>query len=574
MPSILPRRLDAFAACWLSLLLFAGCSDNSDETQPTPSPDNQRPAARSVSAAETEQATDLVKQAVEKAKSYDYADAIALYKQALEVDPNNDEAWRGSRLKPISKALAREAGRKAAAGGNHRFVGDVAKAFNEYRNAAKLDPNVESYQLQYAAAATALLRFEETQIIIDGMLARNPTKVPAILTGAEACYFSNDWEGCLKYLEDMTLIKDAAAKNGKLRDHLPNLLYMRAVAAHKAERLSTAIDSLRESLALQPNNLERQHYLGGVYLEEGHFDEAIGRFKSVLEKVPNHPNATVNVARALEKSGDIDAAIGWYEKAVKGSHRDWDMRISLARCYEKKGGKQSLLRADSNLQEAIQLNPRAHDAYFTLDRIHRKLGNKGVAARYKKIYDGIKEVINEQEDRLRLFATRVRKDPKDIEARLEMLEIHKEYHHNKDVKEIAMEILNVDPKQADALYYMAEATRVDGDFKSSYFQALKLMEAHPNDSRGFHMAAWALKDLGDDNGAFVLAKRGFEMDASNFGALEVMLHMMNKKGGYQAEITKYLPLYTELKKREQEKIAAIDAREKALEVRLLGALRQ
>lgn len=81
-------------------------------------------------------------------------------------------------------------------------------------------------------------------------------------------------------------------------------------------RYDIAIDQLDAVLELSPKNYDAYWDLGRVYFELGVWDMAISNYEKVLEFVDNNPLIYYNVALAYEANDEIDKAISNHLKAI------------------------------------------------------------------------------------------------------------------------------------------------------------------------------------------------------------------------------------------------------------------
>ncbi|MDP7112817.1 MAG: tetratricopeptide repeat protein, partial [Myxococcota bacterium] len=60
--------------------------------------------------------------------------------------------------------------------------------------------------------------------------------------------------------------------------------------------------------ALEPTNLDHQTFLGQVLIDQGHLDLAVSTLRNAQAADPAHEGATVGLAMALERTGELDRA--------------------------------------------------------------------------------------------------------------------------------------------------------------------------------------------------------------------------------------------------------------------------
>jgi tetratricopeptide (TPR) repeat protein len=540
-----------------------GCGENGDS--------QSRSSAPEVSEADRLEAARLVERADELFELFEHRAALPLIRQARELNPGHPRARRLADAEFPSPAEAKDARKTWQAGVNLMVAGDPVAAYRRFADATAADPAFDQARLDYARAALTIRRFTEAMTVFDEILAERPALPRAVFAGAEAAYRYGDDERCLAYLEALPVIEARADLEPELVTELPEIRYLQGLVAHRAKKPVVALNALERGLTLAPDNLKIRHLRGGIMLEEGRFGEAAEALKEVLERKPDHADAKINLARALDRDGKKEEAIGWYRSALGQRKRDWELMISLARCQEELGDRKNLLRAVGWLDQALEVNPQAHEAYFSLGNIHRRLGNTGLSARFLRTYQKIKSVVTEQQEQLRKIEKRLDANPRDLDARIEALRIHEEFHHVEDVLAQAKEILRIDPKHAEGLRYAAFAYRLMNKPSESYYEALKLIDAHPEDARGWALAAWNLREREQWEACRQHAKRAFDIDPTHFNALETYLAACQALGQTD-EIKRLWPLYTKMRQREAARIEEIKRKDAARQEALLRSL--
>tara|TARA_R110000850_G_scaffold30303_8_gene83562 strand:+ start:356 stop:1765 length:1410 start_codon:yes stop_codon:yes gene_type:complete len=134
------------------------------------------------------------------------------------------------------------------------------------------------------------------------------------------------------------------------------------------------IQSLKQALAVSPDNLPLLLMLGGAYLEEFQLEEARAAYDGVLRVEPGNPVARTQIAQLLELEGRSSEAILRLEQ-VCGEHPTfgpaWLKRAKLA-LSENSGGE-----ARGFYEKAISLDPALNDDEL-LKRIRQAGGRRKV----------------------------------------------------------------------------------------------------------------------------------------------------------------------------------------------------
>lgn len=162
-----------------------------------------------------------------------------------------------------------------------------------------------------------------------------------------------------------------------------------------------AIESIRQGLAIEPNNDELHTLLTNALVSSGRFDEAEQTFKSGLEKDPQNKYYRYNYGalllnkemfteaiEQLQKAVDLDPK---YEPAVYNlatAHINWGVKIRKEAGEDQAKiaqAKDLFLKAVPLVQRVIELKPDNADMYEVLGRLQTNLGmSKEAEASFKK----------------------------------------------------------------------------------------------------------------------------------------------------------------------------------------------
>ncbi|MEZ6196422.1 MAG: tetratricopeptide repeat protein [Planctomycetota bacterium] len=520
---------------------------------------------------ERAEAARLVQEADGLVTSLRNEEALALYRRAADLDPDNPRARRKAALAAVSPEQARRARNRHQAGVNLMVAADAAGAYRDFREASFLDPMYEEARLSRARAAVLVRRYAEALDLFREILAEEPSNARAIFGAAEAAYRDGDDVACLAFLERLPDIEEQALTDEAVRAMFPEACYLGGVAAHRATKPTVALEFLARGLAADPANVKIRHLYGGVLMQEGRFEDAIRELTAVLAASPDYGDAKINLARSHERAGHREESIRWYLAALEQRPQDVEVMISLARVYEGLGGRERFLQAISWLDRAVAINPLAHEAYFTLSNVHRRLGNGGLADEYHEVYGRILDVVKQRQESLREIGRRREADPRDPAPLIELIRINQDMRQPEEMIDAARDLLRLEPENAEGLHAMSFALRLTGRIQDSYHEALKLIDFHPDDHRGWSLAAHALRDFRRWPECHEMATRAFDLDATDFAALEHLLESARQLGR-QEEIGRLLPLYQRLLTRERERLDALRREDEAENKRLLGAL--
>jgi Flp pilus assembly protein TadD len=119
-------------------------------------------------------------------------------------------------------------------------------------------------------------------------------------------------------------------------------------------RLNQAIESLREALAIAPENWPTLWALGKIYQRLGRADQALESLRAAFELNPTHPDVAREAGLAALAAGDGRAAIRYCTAARSTSPDDAGLVSNLALAYLISG---EIERASATAHEAIERDP-------------------------------------------------------------------------------------------------------------------------------------------------------------------------------------------------------------------------
>lgn len=558
---------------FLLATLATACGDRAENVveKGSPSVREENVAPQAASSTDSAALAALLEEARELQQRQEYAAARRRYEEALEMSPGHPTALIGARLADVSREDAAASVQRVSHGVNLAYVQDFLGARTAFLEAVELDPNSLDARFQLANVDINVRRYHEAMEHYDVLLELAPDEPKYRLNGAVASHMAGDYQRCLAYLRDLEGFEDEARNDPKLDSLIPQIWFLRGVAADETHRTPEAIDALTRAARLDPKNVEVHRYLATVFLAEAKYDLAIRELKRVLELQPKSTEALHNLGVAYEKKGEEAEAVEWFKRALAGDQTQFQTAIRIARCYEALGGRDNEMKGLSYLDLALRQNQLSHEALHTMQSLYRKLGNTELSEHYQQRYKRVREYGRGQEDRLRVLSKRILKDPQDEEAHLEGIDILASQYHWEDALLNTRRLLNVNPKSIGGLWHMARLLNVRRNVRGTLYESLKLIDAAPNDSRGYTMAAISLYTLERTAEALPLARKAFALNSGDFGAVQILIEVLKKLGGpHLAEAERIRPLFERLAAQEEQKIREMQAEEEARRRDLLG----
>ena len=190
------------------------------------------------------------------------AQAMRLYKQAIEVDPMYDEAYFG-----LGVLLARR--------------GRPGDALEAYRQAIRLHPRNASVRSNLGNTLVKLGRFDEAVAEYEEALRIAPRHVNARYNLGSTWLHIGRFADAIRAFREVLRIQP---------DHLPARCNL-GVALADSRRLDEAIQVYREVLAIDPRHANTYVNLGIAFLLQGKHKEGRAALHRALEIEPNHATA-------------------------------------------------------------------------------------------------------------------------------------------------------------------------------------------------------------------------------------------------------------------------------------------
>jgi Flp pilus assembly protein TadD len=151
--------------------------------------------------------------------------------------------------------------------------------------------------------------------------------------------------------------KDVEAAAGTLLSQDPNdVMVLNGLAMHhfRKGRLGLTKLLLKQAYDLQPNSSSIQSNLGLVFLEDGEPIKAIAAFKESLMLEPGNVEAAANLGGVYSRFQDCEKALPHLEQAYGANYRPIDVLNNYAMCL----GVFNRAEAENVFRQALVLEPR------------------------------------------------------------------------------------------------------------------------------------------------------------------------------------------------------------------------
>ena len=231
---------------------------------------------------------EILNSAVALHRSGRGAEAEALYRQVLELEPGNADALH------LSGVIAHQAGRHADA------IVFIAKAI-------KKAPRNPSFHLNLANACHALGHLDKAAVAVKVAVKLDPGWAEAHNSLGVICAGQERIPKAIRHFNKAIALKPDYA------DAHNNL----GIALAKLGKLEEALEAYQKALAIEPENVEVLNAMGTALRDLGRREDAISHYDRALALHPGHPEALNNLGVALNDLGRAGEAIEAYQKAIE-----------------------------------------------------------------------------------------------------------------------------------------------------------------------------------------------------------------------------------------------------------------
>ncbi len=262
----------------------------------------------------------------------EYEQAIASYDKALEIKPDDHDAWnyRGVALDDL---------------------GRFAEAIASYDKALEIKPDDHEAWYNRGFALDDLGRFAEAIASYDKALEIKPDDHEA-------------WYGRGFALGNLGRFAEAIASFDRALEIKPDYHEAwnnRGIALGNLGRFEEEIASFDKALEFKPDDHQAWYNRGFALDDLGRFEEAIASYDRALEIKPDLHEAWYNRGVALGNLGRFEEEIASYDRALEikpDKHEAWDNRGYVLSCMGRY--KDALESCD----RAIKINPNHANAYY------------------------------------------------------------------------------------------------------------------------------------------------------------------------------------------------------------------
>ncbi len=252
--------------------------------------------------------------------------------------------------------------------GIYRQMGELDKAFEEYRRAAELEPQDEHIRLGIAAVHVARQQYGEAeQQIAEALKIESECAQAYSLHGQIAQYRGMEQEALTFYLKAIEMDPGSVGAGAYNQIGFLHLYAGRRDEAREAFRSALAIDAL---------DATAHDGLANILKLEGKVAQAMAELELALRFDPNQPRALSTLASLISQRGDQEKSLKLCQRAVEVAPRFAPALNNLGLIYRRRN---NLQLAEKYYLEAIKIEPRLDAAHVNLAQLYTRQGKRDKA---------------------------------------------------------------------------------------------------------------------------------------------------------------------------------------------------
>lgn len=466
-------------------------------------------------------------------------------------------------VRPEDRAQAR---RLVAAGNEHFLGARELDAHRAYAEAARLDPDDREAVERAAETARLVRRFDVAKGYLDALVARFPDEPKTYVQAAFNAYDAGDFAACLDYLGRADRVLD---KDPEVRDD-PELWFMRGVAARRRFQTPDAAKALERAVRLRPTNADYHDYLGRVLLFDTRYEAAESAFREVLKLSPKNAWAHYHIGWSALRRGAAATAVASLERAIALDGGNWEWHLQLARAYEALGSQDALKKALDLADQALALNRRAHEVLHFKALVLRKVGRIEESERYLERHTAAAAFLQQSDDELRSLLRAIEQKPEEEAPYLAMIERSLQSGHADDAQDLVDRLLIAAPRSVEGIAQSFRLAFSRGDLRAAEWEARKLIDYAPADSRGHSYLASVETRRGEAAAALAGAETAYALNRDDFTALQIMMHYYTKSPERSADAQRLHSRFVELGAERAREAEAAKTKREAFDARMMG----
>ncbi|MDA1165597.1 MAG: tetratricopeptide repeat protein [Planctomycetota bacterium] len=267
-----------------------------------------------------------------------FDEAAAVYREILEAEPENGDAWR------LLGTLMHQRG-------------DSRGAINLLSKSLRFDPENADTFTNLGEAWRAIHEYERALDSFRKAIAIRPNSHIALNN-----------IGCVLLSQERAAdAEKVLTKATRLKPDYAEAFNNLGRAKHAQGQHDAAEEAYNHALGLRPDSAQAWNNLGNVYRERGEVERAEEAYRKALELDPDLPEAITNQANMHVRRRRPEDAEREYRKAVTASPQDPRTHFALAEFLRTQKRNDE---AELSFRRAVELNPGMAHAHGRLAQLH------------------------------------------------------------------------------------------------------------------------------------------------------------------------------------------------------------
>jgi len=484
--------------------------------------------------------------ALQKQQAGNFSHAEQLYRQILQAEPSNANAW--GYLGSVSQAQ----GKLKEAEFSFRRVAQLLPDNASAHNCLAVVLVQQNKPDEAAASLQEALRCQpenaETHNNLGSVLARLGRTAEAIDSYRQALRLKPNYAQAHYNLG--LALKTAGQRDGALVEFQEALRCQPdfALALHalgdvlvEKKNLAEAESSYRQALRLGPDRVETHHNLGSLLQSQGRLDEAVACYRQALMLNPNFAEAYCHLGTALQKQGRLDQALAFYHQAL-----GLNPNFALAH-YHLGTALQSqdrLAEAVVCYRQALLLNPNFAEAHNNLgsllqsqDRLDEAVAAYHQALRlnpnYAEAHNNLGTVLQSQgrwDEALACYRHALRVNANFPEAHKNLGSLFQSQGRWDEAMACYRQALLLNPNFAEAHYNLGSALQTQGRLEEAVPYYRQAVELNPGFAVAHINLGFAMWELGRLDKAAACYRRALELDPQCVDAHIKLARVLREQG--------------------------------------------
>ena len=377
-------------------------------------------------------------------------------------------------------------------------MGKKDAALRLYQEAIAIDPFHFDAWLNQAATLRSLERYAEAESAVRKALAiSHEQSAPAWQVLGEILYFSGKLDDALP----------AVAKAARMDPGNPATWSWVGHILSKQNRPAEAEKAYRKALRLNPNDVNTRKILAELQLITGKDKEAAESLANIPPEQRENAATQIAIGFSEQKQGRLAEAEQAWRKALELDPKALDAWFNLGWLYNKLSRFEE---AEASLAKAVKLNPNAHKTLALLALTQTSQGKFRESEQSWLLASQLnpEEVeywlgLAQVRSRINNFsgmATALRRvlklAPDNVDAWANLATARFKLGRDDVAEEAARQALSLDPKHPQALNVMANIHGKRGQHDQALAYLDKAVAAHPGDTNAWNNKGYALLKTG------------------------------------------------------------------------------